>query len=119
MGAGPLLATEHVDIRAFRHGLRGAGDRVGHVVVLDRRTEWRRVERSFAAETAPSYRLDRVEPGKMRELGEERAPQLRKRVVGQRTSKPVRECADDFPVLARLTERKYRRHSLLHAAFGI
>src|SRR4029079_10647236 len=119
MGAGPLLATQYIDFRALRHSFRGAGDRVGHVVILDRRTEWRRVERSFAPETAPGCRLDGIEPGEMRELGEERAPQLAKRVVGQRTANPVGERADNFPILARLAERKYSRNRLLHAAFGI
>src|ERR1043165_3591655 len=104
MGAGPLLATQHIDFRALRHGFRGAGDRVRHVVVLDRRTEWRRIEQSFTAETAPGGRLDGIEPGEMRDLGEERAPQLAKRIVRERTAKPVGERADNFPILARLAE---------------
>src|SRR5690349_5576063 len=60
MGAGLLLGADE-GLGAFRHGRRGAADRVGHVVVGDRRFERLCVGRSCFAESFPGRRLDRVQ----------------------------------------------------------
>src|ERR1043165_3020071 len=60
MGTGLLLGADE-GLGAFRHGRRGAADRVGHVVVGDRRFEGLRVDAARLAEGFPGRGLDRVQ----------------------------------------------------------
>src|SRR5690349_15467755 len=60
MGTGLLLGADE-GLGAFRHRRRGAADRIGHVVVGDRRLERLRIGRTGLAEGFPGGRLDRVQ----------------------------------------------------------
>src|SRR5262245_48121207 len=61
MGAGlPLGAADEL-VRTHRHGARVPADRVGHVVIADRRAQRRRRDLAFGAERLPLRLLDAVE----------------------------------------------------------
>src|SRR5258708_11189814 len=103
MRAGLLLRRrDEVDLGAWRHRLRGAADRVGHVVVGDRQAERRRIDRTVGAERAPRGGLDRVEPVEVRMVGIEPGMELGEAVERQRAAERLRPRAHDRPGLARL-----------------
>src|SRR3954466_11657848 len=83
MSTGLLLGADE-GLGAFRHGRRGAADRVGHVVVGDRRFERLCIGRALGSESLPSGRLDRVQALEALVHLIELGPELLERVIAER-----------------------------------
>ena len=111
------------DHRAFGHDGGGARDRIGEIEVVDGLTNGalsgvpaRPASFSIAAGSAGSICVDALQ---MRMRREQRAAQLRQRVVRQPLAEHVGQRAQDRPILARVAGRKRGARRHLHAALGV
>src|SRR5262245_16143589 len=97
MGTGLLLGADE-SLGAFRHGRGGAADRVGHVVVGDRRFERLRIRAAGLAEGFPGRGLDGIQAlealVRLVELGAE----LVEIVVAERLAELLGQRAQDRPI---------------------
>src|SRR5262249_44826985 len=112
MGSGLLLGADE-GLGAFRHGRRGAADRVGHVIVGDRRFEGPRVGAARFSKSFPRSRLDRVQALEALVRRVEFGAELIQRVIAERLAELLGERAQDGPVFLCLSRREDREHGKL------
>jgi hypothetical protein len=105
------------------HGRAGAADRIGLVVVGDRRHERRgrqtRPDRRRAGWIGAAEARQEADAANTGLTCSSRARRASIVVVRQRWPTTCAERAQDLPVLARLARRIDRQEAALHAAFGV